>query len=139
MRKLITVVVFLITIIGYAQDKEFFTEPNEWWYIKTPDVNSRELYYKIADKGYVWYKWMSKEAYEIKGVEGKIKFVFLLYKIDCKSKKIGLQKELALDKEYNILDYNRNFEVRTPVANSQNEFFMNFYCEKTYLTEHYKQ
>ncbi|WP_296636229.1 hypothetical protein [Polaribacter sp.] len=142
MRKIITVVVFLITVIGYTQDKEFNKEYDGYKYIETEE-DGKELYYKIAKEGYVWYKIILPEEKEFDGYEGKVKTQVTLQKIDCESETIGEKALVLYDKSNKVLyEEQLNFfqiEMKMPTPNSYSEFYMNFYCEKTYLVEHYKK
>ena len=135
MKKVLNLIIFLITITIYSQEsKKEGKVYDGWTYLYTKD-NGDELHYKKFKENYAWFKTLfgkPKKHKELSGEEHTTIGYLILYKFDCSAKELGW-KSIGYLTEGGVVDSDHKVDVlidmEVPFPDTMQEFHLEYYCK----------
>ncbi|MFM9945087.1 MAG: surface-adhesin E family protein [Bacteroidia bacterium] len=127
MKIILLLMSFFITSFCYSQNWKFLSEEKNGIYYYRPNTDETAWIKIVSDKMEYYPK---KTSQKLATVDG---YKILLYKFDCKSKKIGVIQATVYSKEGEVLDtYSENellVEMNYVNPDSIGEYLLKTFCE----------
>jgi len=130
MKKILCIVIFLVTIATYSQEKkEEGKNYNGWFFICNSKKSGDEHYYQAFKKNYVWLKTVFKKPKKRIVEKHTVKGSLVLYKFDCDKKEIGIKSSGYLTKS-GVVGINQQVfaKMEIPFPDTMQLFYLNYFC-----------
>ena len=134
MKKILCVIIFLITIATYSQESKEEGKDYKGWIFISSEENGDELYYQKFKKDYTWFKTVYNKPKKHKELfvkeEHTIIGHMILYKFDCNEKELGVKSQGYLTED-GVVDYNQDrFEkMKIPFPDTIQMYYLNYFCD----------
>ena len=134
MKKILCVIIFLITIATYSQESKEEGKDYKGWIFISSEENGDELYYQKIKKDYTWFKTVYNKPKEHKElfVEKPHTIIghMILYKFDCDEKELGVKSQGYLTED-GVVDYNQELyaKMKIPFPDTIQMYYLNYFCD----------